>query len=106
MLTDQLWGGTLERLSIDARTQDVSLEISVTSGGTKTSFDVLLRGASQFHFTNDVDDGPWEYAEVTEFRASKDEASGRWAFDIVLWSEDSAMSGRCASIHLNGAALT
>lgn len=105
MITDQLWGGTLEEVRLDASTQTVGLAISVSSGGVSRSFELLLSGVSRFQFFNSIA-VPWDYAEFTEFRADRDESAGQWAFDIVLWSEDAGMSGRCTSISLDGYELT
>jgi len=104
MITDQLWGGTLKAARLDASTQTVGLVIIVSSGGMSRSFELLLSGVSQFQFFNNIA-GSWEYAEFTEFRAARDESTGHWAFDIVLWSEDAGMSGKCVTVSLDGTEL-
>jgi hypothetical protein len=59
MITDQLWGGILESLELDAPMQTVSLGISVSGGGMLSSFQLRLSGVAEFHFVNGID-GPWD----------------------------------------------
>ena len=105
MFTDRLWGGTLEALSLDVCTQTLSLSVCVRERGEPSRYEMRLSGLSQFHFFNAIE-GRWNYAEITEFRLEKDGNAGQWAFDIMLWSEDAGLSGRCESITVNSVGLT
>ena len=104
MITDRLWGGTLEGVRLDARSQTIALGIGVHSGEVSRAFELHLLGVSQFQILQQhcCEMGVCQF---TEFRATRDQATGEWTFDIVLWSEDAGMSGKCASISLDGIEL-
>ncbi|WP_291377547.1 hypothetical protein [Demequina sp.] len=59
---------------------------------------------TDFHFVNSIP-GPWEYVELTELHFERDPSSDSWTFALLLWSDDSSMTGRCVAVTLDGADL-
>jgi hypothetical protein len=104
MITDQLWGGTLVDLRLDVVRQAAILEIDVAHGDRTQRYELLLAGISEFRLFNGIE-GPWEYAEVTEVHFELDSSAKGWAFEVVLWSEEAGLSGKCSAAILDGAQL-
>jgi hypothetical protein len=101
MVTDQLWGGILDSLSLDVVTQTLGLSVSVTHGDRSCRHEIRLKDVYEFRFVNAIP-GPWDYAEVTELHFARDLSSDLWRFDIMLWSEDASITGRCGSVTVDG----
>ena len=105
MITDELWGGTLTSTGLDLTLQTLSLIIEVLDSGQTRSFSVELLGLRDFRFFSETP-APWTYAEVTEFYLTRSQTAAQWSFDIMLWSEDAGMNGRCTDIIVNGHSLS
>jgi hypothetical protein len=105
MLTDALWGATLAELAFDVRTQTVLLQIVALRAGIESRHELKLADVSSFHFVNTVE-GPWNYVELTELHFMRSDLTDRWHFDIMMWLDDTAISGSCAVVTLDGVELT
>lgn len=104
MLSDQLWGGILEGLAFDVSAQTVCLSLKLIDGGESERHELRLSDVGEFHFVNAIP-GPWAYAEVTELHFEQDASTGAWQFDIMLWSEDAGITGRCRAVAVDGVDL-
>jgi len=104
MLTDQLWGDILDSVALDVNTQTLSLSVRVTHEGESNRHELRLPDVSEFHFLNAIP-RRWDYAEVTELHFEKDASSGEWRFDIMLWSDDASITGRCGAVTFDDADL-
>jgi hypothetical protein len=105
MLTDQLWGRTLDRVAFDVTAQTLSLFVTVSDEDESNRHELLLSDVSKFQFVNAIP-GPWDYAEATELHFHKDAWADQWRFEILLWSEDAGLSGRCRAVTVDGTDLT
>ena len=105
MLTDALWGGTLDTFVFDMTSQVLTLAIGILHGETHSTHELQLGGIAEFRFFSNIE-GPWDYVEVTELHFERDEPTDQWIFDLILWSEDASLSGRCTSVLVDGTPLT
>jgi hypothetical protein len=97
MLTDQLWGSTLDHVALDLCAQSLAILVQVSDGEESVRHELRLSGVTDFHFLNAIP-GSWSYVELTELRFERESPSGQWRFEMLLWSEDSSMTGRCAAV--------
>ena len=105
MLTDRLWGGSLDRIVFDVTAQTLSLFVTVSDGDESNRHELRLSEVSQFQFVNAIP-SPWDYAEPTELHFHEDASADQWLFEILLWSEDASLSGRCRAVTVDGTDLT
>ncbi len=96
LATDQLWGGNLTEVTFDPVAHRLALRIEVVDSGVSSAFDVTCSGVSAFGFVNSIP-LPWTYAEVTEAHVRRP-ASGEWVLELMLWSEDAAITCTCNNV--------
>lgn len=102
---DELWGGSVVRLSVELATQLVDIRVHVIDSGVETHHDLRLTGMREFRFTNSIP-GPWNYVELTELHASFDAQADAWRIEALLWSEEATLTVVCAEVRLDGVRLT
>jgi hypothetical protein len=96
--TDDLWGGLLSSVAFDPVTWTLRLGIEVVMSAGRHRYEMVLDDVSEWHSTREVP-LPWNYAEVTEVHVS--EAGGQVLVELVLWSEPTSLSVRCASVRVD-----
>lgn len=87
---DGLWGGILDRLSVDITHQSLGLDIRVVHGGSEETHRLDLHGVSDLRFSNSIP-SPWDYAELTEIHAGP-LPGGRIHLEMIFWSEDARLA--------------
>ena len=97
---DALWGAILDRVDLDVTRQVLILMVRTGGFSGDTVHTLDCSGLREFRFSNAIL-GPWEYAEITEIRASIT-SSGAQKIEIVLWSEDAGLEIHAETITLNG----
>ena len=99
---NDLWGGSLEVVSLDPVRFVVRLDITVA--GTEVARHTLkVRGVTEIHLSNSIS-LPCTYAELTEIRAIA-LSNQRARLEMILWSEDAPVTIEGDSIELDGTRL-
>ena len=96
--TDNLWGGTLTSVSFDPVAWTLRLGVEVLEREERRRYELVLDGVTHWHASRD-DPLPWNHAEVTEIHASED--GDAVVVELVLWSDGSCLSARCASLRVD-----
>lgn len=102
-----LWGGILDRVDIDLLQQRAVLDFHVVDSRESPVVRrhlVEVSGISEFRWFSSIP-GPWNYADVTEFRV-RSASTGGLVIDIMLWSEDAGILITAGSALFDGNPMT
>jgi hypothetical protein len=100
---DDMWGGILDRISIDLVRQIVVMDVRVPSSMGEETHKLSLKEVSDLRFRNSIP-GPWDYVELTEIRALA-LPGDRILISALLWSEDASIAVEAKSAEVDGGPL-
>jgi hypothetical protein len=95
---DELWGTTLDEVSIDLVQGSVTLEIRALDSGVTTLYKAVFQEVSQLRYFNSIP-LPWSYVEITEAESGSG-ADGVVHTQFMLWSEDAGLGIESSSVNL------
>lgn len=96
--TDELWGGSLISVSFDPVAWRLRFDVEVVESEERRRYELVLDGVTQWHCTRDIP-LPWTYAELTEVHVSEKE--DQVLAELVLWSDGTSLSARCAAVRVD-----
>lgn len=101
---NELWAGIIEDVVLDIDRQTLKVVIKVVESSQAYIHVLECTGIAEFRYYNSIK-GPWEYAELTELHASREEHGGI-RLEFVLWSEDAGIVAIADSVHLDAKSIS
>ncbi len=95
---DGLWGGSLVSVAFDPVTWTLRCGVEVVDSGASRRYELTMDGVSDWHSSRAVP-LPWNRAELTEVHVT--EVADQVLVEMVLWSDDTSLEVRCASLRVD-----
>jgi hypothetical protein len=98
-VTDVLWAGIVQALSLDLTARTAQLDVRVTHSGTTTDWRLALAGVTELRVERpDVND--WTYTELTEAHVHAG-GDGRKRVELVFWDEPNGLWATCSEVSVS-----